>query len=112
MTTDTEPATDPTTEALRGPWQAVLAWRDGYLTTWDDVDEPGDVRIQIVRDTAAPIDRDGDGMPRLPGTYNGADLLADWDGEDFEDLDEVRARWVQAQAMAVGLNAALEVLAR
>lgn len=97
-------------DALRGPWQAVLAWRDGYVTTWNDADEAcadhDDLRIAIVRDTAVPTDRDGDGMLRMASTYKSTDHLIEWDGEYFDDLDEVRARWLQAQAMVAGLNIA------
>jgi hypothetical protein len=110
--TATEQTTDDDIvhQALHGPWQAVLAWRDGWVATWGDFDgncsEPGDVRILIVRGTAAPVDLLGDGMPRMPGTYNGADLLVEWDGEEFDDVPALEARWLQAQVMVAGLNAA------
>lgn len=113
-TTATDPISDA--EALRGPWLAVLAWRDGYVCTWDDLDrddaEPGDVRIQIVRATATPTDRDNDGLLRLARTHRPTDLLVEWDGEDFASLDEIRALWAQAQAMVAGLNAAAAEVSR
>jgi hypothetical protein len=90
-------------EALAGPWVAVLAARDGWLVVVDDEeDDPKDVQIVIVRRSAAPVDHYG--TDRLPGSYASPDHLVRFD--DFEDWVEVRTRWVQAQAMVAGLNAA------
>lgn len=95
--------TDVTTQALAGNWQAVLADSYGEVMTWDDFSsnglDPDEVRIHIVRGTAAP-DEDG----QLPGSYQPADRLVEF--EYMEDMEEVEARWVQAQAMAAGLNQA------
>ncbi len=95
---------DMRAEALRGPWEAVLTETAGWVMTLDDFEEPGDARISIVRRTAAPGGPDADGDQRLPGTYNSDDHLIEFC--DFEEFDEVEARWVQAQAMVEGLNAA------
>lgn len=96
-------------EALNGPWESVLTDNSGWEINPEYLDdyEPDDVRISIVRGTAAPAASGPVGARRLPGTYNSDDHLIEFD--DFEDLDEVRARWVQAQAMAAGLNAAVGV---
>lgn len=98
MPTDPQPAPSP--------WQAVLAWRDGHVTTWAEVDDPHDVLVSIARGTAAPVDKHGDGMLCLPSRYDRADLVAEFDGEDFDTLGEVEVLWERAQAMAAGLNAA------
>lgn len=97
------------TEALAGPWTAVLADLNGHVTDLDDVrgwhpSELDEVSISIVRRSATPTGPDSDGDRKLPGTYNGGDLLIEWAG--FEDHDEVEARLVQAEAMVAGLNAA------
>lgn len=90
-------------EALAGPWVAVLAASDGWLVIVDaEEDDPEDVQIAIVRRSAAPVDDYG--VDRLPGSYASPDHLVRFD--DFEDWAEVRACWVQAQAMVAGLNAA------
>lgn len=78
------------TEALRGPWQAVLTDDSGWVVNPADLDEEEDERF-------------GKGEWRLAGTYDPADRLVTFD--DFEELSEVRIRWVQAQAMVAGLNA-------
>jgi hypothetical protein len=96
--------TDITTEALAGPWHAVLADRYGYpIDQGDIVDyEPDELKVSIVRGSAVPIEVDGEA--RLPGSWLSADRIAEFD--DFEEPEEVEARWVQAQAMAAGLNTA------
>lgn len=95
-------------EALAGPWQAVLADRFGEVMTIDEFDEwqvdPDDVKVVIVRGTAVPTDRHDTGELRLPGSWRSDDRLVEFD--DFEEPEEVEARWAQAQAMAAGLNAA------
>lgn len=95
-------------EALAGRWEAVIADTYGWVTSLDEVargdDAAGEFRIAIVRGSAAPTGPDVDGMRRLPGSYKGDDHLVEWLG--LEDYDEITARWVQAEAMAAGLNAA------
>lgn len=124
-----DPTTDPTVhpdiaaEALRGPWQAVLLDSYGYVLSTDEFQEdgtdPDEVRIVIVRGTAAPVPDGGDTASlRMPGTYSGGDLLVEFEGSDFEGETEeeamrsVLSRLVQAQAMAAGLNAAAQAVAR
>jgi hypothetical protein len=97
--------TDLTTEALAGGWEAFLADSYGFVTDIDDIDL-GEARIVIVRRTASPPGPDADMEQRLPGAHNSEDKLVEWD--DFDHLDDVRARWAQAQAMAAGLNNAAE----
>lgn len=83
---------------LTGPWMAVLSDSDGYTAdSFADI-EGDEVHISIRCGTALP-DEEG----KLPGTYNSDDLI-----EVFEDYIEegARSRWVQAQAMAAGLNTA------
>ena len=92
-------------EALSGPWEAVLTNYEGWVVALDDLDDDGpyDMRVSIVRRSAAPVgDQDADGYRRLPGSYASEDHLVEWC--DFEERYEVEARWVQAQAMVVGLN--------
>lgn len=95
-------------EALRGPWQAVLASL-GDAMTWDDYDgnglDPEDVQILIVRGTALPDD-----TGRLPTSYRAVDMLIDFDMYGCDSNDEVEARWAQAQAMAAGLQQAADAL--
>jgi hypothetical protein len=87
------------TDHLEGPWTAVLSDGDGYAV--DDLGElfaDSEVEISIRRDTALPDDEG-----KLPGSFNGGDLIevfGDYFGEGGEP------RWAQAQAMAAGLNAA------
>lgn len=93
---------------LADVWRACLADGYGWVLVIDDVDADlvSDVAIYIVRRTAAPA-TDGDGQ-RMPGSYNSEDLLISL--EDFDtggdELEVLRERWAQAQAMAAGLNAA------
>lgn len=94
-------------EALDGPWLAYLSDADGFVIASpvdadNDGAEPEDLRIQVVRRSALPAEDVGD--LRMPGTWASPDRIVEWD--DFDDWDEVKARWVQAQAMAAGLNAA------
>lgn len=106
MTTATTPIDQTTADALAGPWQAVLAYREGFPLTIEEFNsdgvDPDDVRIQIVRGTAAPANYHGN--LRLPGCFQSADKLVEFD--DFEEDEEVAACWARAQAMVVGLNMA------
>lgn len=95
--------TDVTADALAGPWHAVLYDSGHWLINADRVehirDAPADVTISIVRRTGRPtLDR------RLPFETMSGDRIASWTG--FDDLDDLRGCWVQAQAMAAGLNQA------
>jgi hypothetical protein len=97
---------DITTAAVTGPWEAVIADGHGWVTTLaealrDDLDA-NDLRIAIVRGSAAPYELDGD--RKLPGGYDSGDMLVEWG--DFVGLVELRTRLAQAEAMVVGLNAA------
>ena len=91
-------------EALRGPWMAIVADEHGSLIDDQELDEynPDGLTVQIVRGTAAPGTRPDGDANRLPGTYASADHLVTFD--DFDDPDEVRARWIQARVMVTGLN--------
>ncbi|GAA0720171.1 hypothetical protein Drose_06460 [Dactylosporangium roseum] len=96
-------------EALAGRWEAVLSDLGGHVEQIDELrewheDDLGETRISIVRRSAVPTGPDADGNRYLPVRHNGEDLLIEWG--DFEEYDEVEARWVQAEAMVAGLNAA------
>ena len=99
---------NPTVEALRGPWRAVLADEYGFvLDNLDDSSPDDEVRISIRRGSALPTERH-DNL-RLPGTCLSGDVIDLWDCIYVEDGDpstDAPARWTQAQAMADGLNAA------
>lgn len=99
--------TDLTTEALAGPWQAVLAVAGTVITHT----EIGDIRheeisVMILRGTSLPYVYDRDPCDpnwiRVPDLFKRADRPIEWN--HFESDDEVRTAWVQAQAMAAGLN--------
>jgi hypothetical protein len=83
-------------------WQAVLI-EGGNVLAWDDFDGnyvaglEEDVRIEIVRGTAAPEDNG-----RMPGTYEAADVAVEFG--DFDSYEEVEQQWSRAVAMAAGLN--------
>lgn len=95
--------TDIAAEALVGPWQAVLADIPGNVVDIDDPSLPlGEANIGIVRRTALPATVDGTLRLRTP--CDDGDILHVWG--DFDTWEDVRTRWVQAQAMAAGLNAA------
>lgn len=112
------PATDLAADALCGPWQAVLADRHGFVynsvtDAVENVEDPyEEVTVTVVRGTALPTDRDGTTgcRLRLPRSYNSGDVAYEIDDVCLVDADdpsvEAEARWVQAQAMAAGLNAA------
>lgn len=101
---------------LAGPWQAVLATRDGFVLdsieeAIEDFGEDEEVRITIVRDTAVPTDRNGTtgDVLRLPGSYKSGDMIFELEAYLTDPDDEsmgAAARWAQAQAMCAGLNAA------
>jgi hypothetical protein len=106
--TDTQTAPDTVTaDALRGPWQAILS-TGADLIDLADLEPADEVDISIRRGTALPV-KDDDGCEYLPGTCNSGDVIRLWDDLYVEDGDpstDAPARWVQAQAMAAGLNAA------
>lgn len=102
---------------LRGPWVAVLADDDGdvYATFDDAVTELGpdwstEMTIRVVRGTALPTEGLTDEALRLPGSYSTGDVVLDLDDVWLVDPDDdsigAEARYLQAQAMAAGLNAA------
>lgn len=94
-------------EALAGPFEAVIADRYGDVIPLDELrnaDDPDELEVSIRRRSALPSGPDAGGERRLAGVTNGGDIVAEWSG--FEELDEVEACWVRAEAMAAGLNAA------
>lgn len=102
---------------LRGPWVAVLADDDGAVyATFDDAltelgeDWDSEMTIRVVRGTALPIESPTDEALRLPGSYQTGDVALDMDDVWLVDPDDAsigaEARYLQAQAMADGLNAA------
>jgi hypothetical protein len=108
--------TPPTKSAehLRGPWQAFIADRDGFVydsvaDALENIDDPDDeIRITVVRGSARPNDRSGDRL-RLPGSSFCGDKAYELDDVYLADDDEsvsATARFAQALAMAAGLNAA------
>jgi hypothetical protein len=95
---------------LSGPWQAVLSHRgESYpdiRTALIELGEDGEVDISVRRGTALAHE-DDDGY--LPSSHKSGDVAYELDGIYFSDGDpstDAEARWVQAQAMAAGLNAA------
>lgn len=103
-------------DPLRGPWQAVIADRWGFVYTSvedarDNVEDPeAELTIAVVRGTAAPDDRGGTTGCRLrmPGSWLTGDMAYELDDVylDHDPSIAAAARWAQAQAMAAGLNAA------
>ncbi|MEU8158157.1 hypothetical protein AB0B94_31265 [Micromonospora sp. NPDC048986] len=99
-------------EHLRGPWRAIVADDHGFiLDSLDDLNGDDEVKISIRRGSALPTagDDSDDDDERLPGSCSSGDLIELWDHLYVEDGDpstDAPARWVQAQAMADGLNAA------
>jgi hypothetical protein len=91
-----------TSDHLRGPWQAVLSVSGDIYADFSDLHGFEEVDISICRASACPV-RGEDGITEWPRSFRGDDMI-----ELFEDLehDEAQIRWVQAQAMAAGLNAA------
>ncbi len=99
-----------TNDYLRGPWQAVLSHRgESYpdmRTALIELGHKGEVDISVRRGTALAHE-DDDGY--LPSSYNSGDVAYELEGVYFSDGDpstDAEARWVQAQAIAAGLNAA------
>jgi hypothetical protein len=87
---------------LRGPWTAVLSSGGDILPSIADVtsdDETFD--ICFTRGSATPIEEDG--VLDWSRGYSGDDVIDLWEDIEPEDLERC---WVQAQAMAAGLNAA------
>lgn len=91
-------------------WQAVIADDYGYVVDAASLTDGSyyaeDVpclQVVVVRGTAAPVVHDDDD-PRLPGTWAPEDRAGNFDG--FDLTDEVSAKFLQAQAMAAGLNGA------
>lgn len=98
---------------------ALLAARDGWVfesfeaalaELGEDHDE--EMTIRVARGTALPaelVDPEHD-VPRLPGSYSCGDVAIDLDDVWLVDPDDAsigaEARYIQAQAMAAGLNAA------
>jgi hypothetical protein len=106
--------TDQINEHLRGPWVAVLTDRSGFVyesvaVAVEDLGEDYDeeVEISVRRGSAAPADRFGN--LRTPGSYSTGDLAYETEAYLVDPGDAsvgAEARYVQAQAMAAGLNAA------
>lgn len=99
-------------EHLTGPWQAVVSnCGESYpdiRIAMVELGAEGSVDISVRRGTALPH-QDDDGY--LPGSYISGDMAYELEGVYFSDGDpstDAEARWVQAQAMAAGLNAASE----
>lgn len=89
-------------EALRGPWIAVLSDNYGHLYEPEDLTDEDEVEVSVVRGTAAPVDG------RCPGTYHSGDVLYEHDGYWVDEDDasvSLKTRWEQAQAVAQALNA-------
>lgn len=105
--------TDLIADALTGPWHAVLVDETGYVWTADEL-KPDDLErgfaIVIVRGSSSPSEPDEDGIQHLEGIEHPEDCAAEW--SDFDDLDTLRRRWAQAQAMADGLNNAAKQVTR
>lgn len=100
--------------ALAGPWSALISHRgesyDSIRTALIELGERGEVDISVRRGTALPHE-DDDGY--LPGTYATGDVAYELDfvplTPDDDPATSAEARFVQAQAMAAGLNAAGQV---
>lgn len=107
-----------TSTHLRGPWLAVLADHDGYVfesfaAAVEELGEEHDETrtICVVRGSALPCEKvDADDIPRMTGSYSSGDVAYELDDVWLVDPDDAsvgaEARYVQAQAMAAGLNAA------
>jgi hypothetical protein len=88
-------------EALRGPWVAVLADHYGFLLEPEEITEDDEVEVSVVRDTAVPVGN------RCPGSHRSGDVLFEHDGywvDEDDDSISLRTRWEQAQAVAAALN--------
>ena len=99
---------------LNGPWQAVISSHgdayDSVRTALIELGEDGEVDVSVRRGSAAPE------HGYLPGSHKTGDVAYEIEGvyltDDGDPSGSAEARWVQAQAMAAGLNAAAEVAAR
>lgn len=105
------------TEAVNGPWLAVLADRHGdvyptFAQAAEVLPDDAEMMIRIVRGTALPVQDEGvDGL-RVADQYNVDDLAYETDAylTDPDDHSEgAQVRYARAQAMADGLNAAERV---
>jgi hypothetical protein len=106
-----EPPTNPSL------WQVLLADEDGFITTAQEaLDEFGPeshVEVSIRRLTALPVPQipgAEDEIWELPGTYETADVAAEWRldmVDDIGELDHIEAQLTAARAMAAGLNGAI-----
>jgi hypothetical protein len=88
-------------------WQAV-AVHEGYALGADEIaemteDDLYDVRVEIVRGTAAPQKAWPDEL-KMPGSYRSEDLV--FEVADAETREEFERNLKRAEAMAAGLNAA------
>jgi hypothetical protein len=98
---------------LRGPWAALISYRgesyDSLRTARIELGPDGEVDISVRRGTALPHE-DDDGY--LPGSYAAGDLAYELEDvmltDDGDPSTAADARYAQAQAMAAGLNAALD----
>jgi hypothetical protein len=99
---DQRAANELADEALRGPWVATLSDLAGFIVDVNEGDDYDEVTIAVVRGSATPA-LDLQGESRMPATWDPADVLYVFD--DFLSDHDVRARWVQAQAVAEALNA-------
>lgn len=97
----------PAAVTLRGPWVAVLADNFGNLyASLDDIEDSTFVEIAVVRGTAVPVASRGETATRRPPVYDDADVLYEINDFDLRDhLDDARARWEQARAVATALTA-------
>jgi len=97
---------------MNDTWQAVIADENGhvYNSTTDALNvlwEDDEIRIRVVRGTAAPW-VDVDGGLRMPHSYSSGDVASDIECYLVDDDESVSAavRFAQAKAMAAGLNTA------
>jgi hypothetical protein len=90
-------------DAVKGPWRAVLADENGFVTTLGDLDPSDVVSIRIVRDRDMPV-RQVD-FERLPGSRETGQLDTLYELDDLiVGDDDVAGRWAQAQTVAALLN--------
>jgi len=98
-----------TTDALRGPWEAVLSYCGMVYKTLDEalaaLSSTDAVDIAVVRGTALPEDGYLPEDKVRPGDIAHHDDMVYIDGEG-DPGRSAAVRWVQAQAMAAGLNMA------
>lgn len=90
-------------DAIRGPWVAVLSDQYGEETELGEFLDEGNFEFQpeirVVRRAAVPVDG------HLPASYTNDDLLYKIDDLDqVDDAAELAMCWEQARAVAAGLN--------